>query len=266
MSIRVKRAADFLAEIVMDRPEALNAVSTAQAQALADACAEVAAAPDVRVAILSSAVAKAFCVGADLKERAGFSDDDLMAQRPVSRAAYAGVLGLPMPVLAAVDGFALGGGCELALACDLIVGSEAAVFGLPEVSVGLVPGGGGTQLLPRRVGWRRATELILTGRRVAAAEAEQIGLVDRLVPAGEARGAALAWAAELLTGSPVALRNAKQALRDGYGLPLAEGLEVEDAAWRRTACSADRREGIAAFTEKRAAHWPDQPTPPPPGR
>ena len=189
-----------------------------------------------------------------------------MAQRPVSRAAYTAVLGLPMPVLAAVDGFALGGGCELALACDLVVGSEAAVFGLPEVSVGLVPGGGGTQLLPRRVGWRRATDLILTGRRVAAAEAEHIGLVDRLVPAGEARRAALAWAAELLTGSPVALRNAKQALRDGYGLALAEGLEVEDAAWRRTARSADRSEGIAAFTEKRAARWPDQPTPPPPGR
>jgi enoyl-CoA hydratase/carnithine racemase len=259
MSVRVERPADHIAEIVMDRPEALNAVSTEQARALAVACAEVAGADDVRVAILSSAVPRSFCVGADLKERAGFSDDDLLDQRQVTVGAYMGVLALPMPVLAAVDGFALGGGCELALACDLIVGSEAAVFGLPEVTVGLVPGGGGTQLLPRRVGWPRAAEMVLSGRRVVAAEAERIGLVDRLVLPGEARAAALAWAKELATGSPVALRNAKQALRDGYGRSLTEGLEIEDVAWRRTARSADRREGIAAFNEKRVARWPDPP-------
>jgi len=255
----VERPAPTVAEIVMDRPAVLNAISTSQARRLAQVCQQVADSSEVRVAVLSSALTRAFCVGADLKERAGLADDAFRAHREVMRSAFAGVLGLPVPVLAAVEGFALGGGCELTLACDLVVGSETAVFALPEVDLGLVPGGGGTQLLPRRVGWPRAAELIFTRRRVPAQEAAQIGLVDRLVPAGEARHVALAWASEIATGSPVALQNAKRALRDGYGLPLSEALEVEEAAWQRTAFSGDRAEGIAAFNEKRATRWPDPP-------
>lgn len=256
MTIRIERPADFVAGIVMDRPEAMNAISTAQAQLLADACTELAADPDLRVVILSSALAKAFCVGADLKERNAFSDDDLAVQRPIARAAYGGVLNLPMPTIAVVEGFALGGGCELALSCDLIIASTSATFALPETGVGLVPGGGGTQLLPRRVGSSRAAELIFTGRRIDGRRAHQIGLADELTPAGSARTVAVEWAKEIAQKSPIGLRNAKQALRIGFDLPLADGLEVEDQAWQRTAFSADRVEGIAAFNEKRPAVWP----------
>src|SRR6266480_2265539 len=139
-------------EIILDRPEVLNAINTAMAARLAEACAELAANPHARAVVLSGAGARAFCVGADLKERNGLDDAGLMAQREVFRAAFGGLLGLPQPVVAAVHGYALGGGCELALSCDLIVADETAVFGLPETTVGLVPGGGGTQLALRRIG------------------------------------------------------------------------------------------------------------------
>lgn len=250
--------APHVAEIVLDRPEALNAISTAQAESISAATAEVAADPAVRAVVLSSAVERAFCVGADLKERNSLSDQELQRQRPVTRAAYMSVLELPIPVVAAVHGFALGGGCELALACDLIVADESAVFGLPEVSVGVIPGGGGTQLLGRRLGWGRAADLIFTARRVDAAEAYRLGLTDRLVPAGSARDEALALAATIAGHSPVGVRNAKQALRLGLDLPLRAGLEVEDARWRATAFSGDRREGVAAFNEKRTPDWPGE--------
>ena len=247
---------DAVAELVLDRPEALNALSTAMAHELAAACAALAADRAVRVVVLTSASAKAFCVGADLKERNGYSDADLMRQRPAFRAAFGGVLDLPVPTVAAVHGFALGGGYELALSCDLVVADETAVVGLPEVSVGVIPGGGGTQLLPRRVGYARAAELIFTARRVGATEALAIGLVDRLVPPGEDRTAALALAAEIAGNSPVGVRNAKRALRRSLGTDLGTGLDVEDAAWRATAFSGDRREGVAAFNEKRTPVWP----------
>jgi enoyl-CoA hydratase/carnithine racemase len=206
--------------------------------------------------VLSSSSAHAFCVGADLKERNRASDEDLYAQRPLARAAYGGVLQLPMPVIAAVAGYALGGGLELALACDLVVVDETAMLGLPEVSVGVIPGGGGTQLLTRRLGWSRAADLVLTARRVDAAEAYRLGLADRLVPPGQARAAALEVAATIAGNSPVGVRNAKRAMRLGLGVDLAAGLEIEDALWRATAASGDRREGVAAFVEKRRPAWP----------
>jgi enoyl-CoA hydratase/carnithine racemase len=246
-----------VAEIMLDRPEARNALSTALAVRLTQACAEVAADRSVRAVVLSAA-GPAFCVGADLKERAAMSDADLLAQRLVFRAAFGGVLGLPQPVISAVQGYALGGGCELALSCDVIVADETAEFGLPEVTVGLVPGGGGTQLALRRLGPGRAADLVLTGRRVGAAEAERLGLADRVVPAGTAGQHATVLAERMAANSPVGVRNAKRALRLGAGLPLAAGLEVEDAAWRATAFSADRKEGIAAFTQKRKPQWPGQ--------
>jgi enoyl-CoA hydratase/carnithine racemase len=206
--------------------------------------------------VLSSAVPKAFCVGADLKERGRFSDDELRGQRPVLQAAFGAVLDLPIPTIAAVDGYALGGGCELALSCDLIVASERAVFGLPEVGLGLIPGGGGTQLLPRRIGLNTAADLIFTGRQVDAWEALRLGLADRLVPADVSRKAALDLAVEIATKSPVALRAAKHALRRGFDVDLVSGLVIENQSWEEAAFSADRKEGIAAFNERRPAAWP----------
>jgi enoyl-CoA hydratase/carnithine racemase len=247
---------DHVAEIVLDRPEALNALSTSMALELAEVCAEVAADRSIWAVLLSAAGERAFCVGADLKERNGMTDTDLLRQREIFRAAFGGVLGLPQPTVAAVHGYALGGGCEFALSCDLIVADESAVLGLPEVSVGLVPGGGGTQLALRRLGPGRAAELVLTGRRLGIEEAVSYGLVDRRVPVGSAREEALTLATLITKNSPVAVRAAKRAMRHGAGLDLAAALDVEDAAWRTAAFSADRREGIAAFNEKRPPEWP----------
>src|SRR5215471_14528645 len=244
-----------VAELMLDRAEAMNAINTAMAVRLAQACAELANDRSVQAVVLYGTGARAFCVGADLKERNRMSDADLLRQRPVFRAAFGGLLALPQPVVAAVHGYALGGGCELALSCDLIVADISAVFGLPETTVGLVPGGGGTQLATRRLGPGRAADLIFTGRRVDAAEAERIGLADRIVPAGTACPAAIELAGTIAANSPTAVAAAKRAIGQGAGVSLATALDVEDAAWRTAAMSADRREGIAAFNEKRKPQW-----------
>ncbi|MFJ4874953.1 enoyl-CoA hydratase/isomerase family protein [Streptomyces sp. NPDC088745] len=258
--VAVRRHGDggHVAELVLDRPKAMNAVSSAMAAAIGEACAALAADPTVRTTVLTSSNDRAFCVGADLKERNSFTDAELVRQRPTARAAYTGVLDLPMPAVAAVHGFALGGGYELALACDVIVADATTVVGLPEVSVGVIPGGGGTQLLPRRVGAARAAELVFTARRVEAEDAERLGLVDVLAWEGDAREESLALAARIAANSPVGLRAAKRAMRLGQGLDLRAGLEVEDAAWRSVAFSGDRAEGVAAFNEKRTPRWPGE--------
>jgi enoyl-CoA hydratase/carnithine racemase len=258
--VRLRRADGVpqVAEIVLQRPAALNAISTAMAREIAAVVAAIAADASVRAVVLASSSDKAFCVGADLKERHALTDDELHRQRPVARSAYRGVLDLPVPTIAAVHGYALGGGCELALACDLIVADETSVFGLPEVSVGVIPGGGGTQLLARRVGWGRAADMVFTARRIDAEEAYRLGLADRLVPAGDDRKTAMDIGAAISRNSPVGVRNAKKAMRLGLDVPLAAGLEIEDACWRATAFSGDRSEGVAAFNEKRDPDWPGE--------
>lgn len=256
--VALRRHDDGVVELVLDRPSAMNAVSTAMARALTAATTELAHDPAVRAVVITSTHPRAFCVGADLKERNGFSDDQLRRQRLVTAPAYRGVLDLEMPVIAAVEGFALGGGCEIALGCDLVVAGRDAVLGLPEVSVGVIPGGGGTQLVTRRLGWSRAADLVLTARRVDAEEAYRIGLVDRLVDAGSAAAEALSIAAQMAANSPVGVRNAKRAMRQGMDVPLSAGLAIEDGAWRATAFSADRAEGVAAFAEKRTPRWPGE--------
>ena len=255
-SVVVRRGEDQVAEICLNRPAAMNALDTATLVLLDRYCTEVGTDPGVRAVVLWAAGERAFCAGADLKERAAMSDEQILAQRPAFRSAFGALLGMPQPVIAAVHGFALGGGCELALNCDVIVADETAVLGLPETGVGLVPGCGGTQLLSRRIGPGRAAELIFTGRKVGVEEAEAIGLVDRRVPAGTAREHALDLARRIAANSPVAVRAAKRALRNGAALPLGPALDVEDAAWRTAATSADRREGIAAFVQKRRPSWP----------
>lgn len=258
--VRVERFEDpsleHVAEIVLDRPEALNAVSTELARALTAATSAVAADESVRCVVLTSSNDRAFCVGADLKERNRLSDAELMEQRPVARAAYGGVLRLPMPAIAAVDGHALGGGFELALSCDVIVAGRDALVGLPEVGVGVIPGGGGTQLLVRRIGWSRAAKAIFSAAKMSTEEAFELGALDELVARGQARTRALELAATIAAHSPVGLRAAKRAMRLGSDLDLEAGLEIEDACWRATAFSGDRREGVAAFAEKRAPRWP----------
>jgi len=256
-TIRVSRHHDgVVAEIMLNRPEAMNSISSELAGQLTRACAELAEAPEVRAVVLSAAGERAFCAGVDLKERSRMTDADIIGQRHAIRAVFGALLALPQPAVAAVHGFALGGGCELALSCDLVVADDTAVFGLPEVTVGLVPGGGGTQLAARRLGSGRAADLVLTGRKVGVDEAERIGLVDRRVPSGADGPAAVELAGQIAANSPVAVRAAKRAIRHGWGVSLEAGLDIEDAAWRTAALSADRREGIAAFVQKRPPAWP----------
>src|SRR3984885_6859907 len=214
-------------EIVLDRPEALNALNTMMLVRFAQTCAELAPDTAVRAVVLTATGDRAFCVGADLRERQLMTDAQWLAQRTVFRTAFGELLGLPQPVVAAVHGYALGGGCELALSCDLVVADETAQFGLPEATVGLVPGCGGTQLSMRRLGVGRAADLLLTGRRVKAAEAERIGLADRLGPAGTADITYSNMSCVNAATSQSAVRAAKRAMRQGWGVGLAAALEIE---------------------------------------
>ena len=239
-----------IAVLTLHRPAALNAIDNALLTALHAALDDLEADAGLRGVVITGAGDRAFSTGMDLKERAGFSDDDLRAQRERIVALIRRVHELPVATIAAVDGFALGGGFELALACDLIVASEAAVFGLPEVKVGIFPGGGSTQTLTWLVGPARARDVILTGRRLTAAEAEAWGVVARVVEAGRARDAAVDLAHAIAEGAPLGIRQAKAAIR-GAHRALAEGLDAENALYEVVLRSADRREGFRAFAEKR---------------
>ena len=232
--VRVE-VADRVATVTLNRPEALNAISTELAVALAEVVEPLATDPGVRAVVLTGAGERAFCVGADLKQRAGFDDHGWFVQREAFRRGFAAVRRCPLPTVAADD----------------------AIFGLPEVRLGLVPAGGGTQLLVRRVGRSVAKDLVLTGRRVGAPEARRLGLADRVVPAGQALASATALAAEIAANAPTAVRMAKWALEVGADLSQEAAMEVEDQAWRRAVLSDDRREGIAAWVEQRDPDWPE---------
>lgn len=244
-----------IAQLVLCRTEARNALSADQADQITSAATELNSNPDVRVVVLSSSDPRFFSVGADLKERRGLDESGLLVAREHSTAATRALLELAVPTVAAVSGMALGGGLELALTCDVLIADGTALVGLPETGVGIVPGGGGTQLLPRKIGPGRAAELIFTGRRLSAEQAHDYGIVDILVDE-DAVGAALQLAATMAAKSPIAQRNAKAALRNGQDRPLPEALSVEDGYWRSSACSVDYREGLASFAEKRPPAWP----------
>lgn len=244
-----------VATVTLARPEAMNAISGRMADELAGALLRAAADPNAWVVVLGAEGEKAFCVGADLKERNRLDDAGWLRNRILVRSMFDTLRALPQPTIASVFGFALGGGFELALNCDLIVASEDAIFGLPEVRVGILPGGGGTQVLARKIGVARAKELVLTARRIGALEALEMGLVTRVVDGEKLHGATMELAAEICRNSPVAVREAKRAIDRGFDVPLEDGLELEDLAWRRAVASEDRPEGIAAFNEKRDPQW-----------
>ena len=241
--------------VTLERPEALNAISGALADELADAFREVGSRPDIWVMVLRGAGDKAFCVGADLRERASFTIEDFYSNRRQIKGMFAALRAVPQPTVASVFGFALGGGFELALSCDLIVAARGAMFGLPEVRVGLLPAGGGTQLLARSLGETRAKELIFTGRRVEADEALDMGLVARVVDRDGLDQAAIDLAHDICRSSPVAVREAKRSIESAHGVALEEGIEIESKSWEVVINTEDRAEGIAAFNEKRDPRW-----------
>jgi enoyl-CoA hydratase/carnithine racemase len=254
-SLVTRRREGRIEIITLDRPDALNAVSDTMAQQVASAFREVAADNDAWVVVLAAAGSKAFCVGADLKERAGFSLQDFYQNREHVREMFAAIRELPQPAIASVFGFALGGGFELVLSCDLVVAAEGTKLALPEPRVGLLPAGGGTQLLARKVGTGRAKELIFRSRRIDASEAQRIGIVAEVTRREELERRSLDLAADLCRSSPIALREAKRAVDQGFGSGLEAGIELESDAWQVVIASEDRREGIAAFNEKRDPQW-----------
>jgi enoyl-CoA hydratase/carnithine racemase len=252
--LRVERAGERgdVALLTLDRPHVLNAIDDALLDALHGALDELdrEAVTAIRAVVLTGAGGRAFSTGMDLKERAGFDDERLRAQRARIVSLIARVHELPVATVAAVEGAAMGGGFELALACDLIVAASSAVFALPEVGVGIFPGGGGTQTLTWLVGPARARDVILARRRLTAAEAEAWGIVARVMEPGEAASAALALASTIAQGAPLGIRQAKAAIR-GAHRALATGLAEENALYEVVLTSRDRVEGFRAFAEKR---------------
>ncbi len=205
----------------------------------------------LRCVVLTGAGNRAFCAGADLKERARMSEGDVHAFHHDLRAALRGIETSPKVFVAAINGAALGGGLELALACDLRVVSAAAEMGLPEVGLGIMPGGGGTQRLARAIGVARAKDLVLTARRIDAIEALAYGLATRAAPLERLREAALETAAEVARNAPISLRQAKRAIDGGFHLPLEEALDLENRMYQDCLGTRDRQEALAAFAEKR---------------
>ena len=205
----------------------------------------------LRAVVITGQGDRAFCAGADLKERARMSAEEVHAFHAAVRDGFSGIERAPQPFVAALNGVALGGGLELALACDLRVAAEGVEVGLPEVSLGIIPGAGGTARLPRLVGVARAKDLILTARRVGAAEALAMGLVSRVAPAGQVVASAVALAEQVARNAPISLRQAKRAIDDGFHLPLEEALVLENRLYQDCLASRDRIEALRAFAEKR---------------
>ncbi|MCA9646515.1 MAG: enoyl-CoA hydratase/isomerase family protein [Polyangiaceae bacterium] len=207
---------------------------------------------DTRAVVITSAGTKAFCAGADLKERKGMDENDVRKQLELYRSELLWILDYPAPVVAAINGVALGGGLELALLCDLRVAAEHALLGLPEVSIGIIPGAGGTQRLPRIVGEARAKELILFGRRLKAKEALEIGLVNQVTPEGQdVLQDTLSYIAPLAGGAPLAQAAALRAIDAAYEVPFSHGIELERMFYDTCLRSEDRVEALSAFAEKR---------------
>ncbi|MCL6638154.1 MAG: enoyl-CoA hydratase/isomerase family protein [Firmicutes bacterium] len=242
---------NHVATISFNRPGAMNALSTRTAVEMLAALEELELDDGVFAAALTGEGDRAFCAGADLKERKSMTREEMKKQRALFVKAFTAVAGFPKPLVAAVNGFALGGGCEFALCCDFIVASERASFGLPEVGLAIIPGGGGTQLLPRVIGRSKAKELIFTGRRISAREALQIGLVNYVVPPEQLMPKTMEILLEITKNGPIALRQAKRAINLGVELDLNTALALEAECYNVCLATEDRDEGLKAFNEKR---------------
>ena len=244
-----------VAVLTISRPAALNALNSTVLVELEAAIAGLAADPSIHVLVVTGAGPKSFVAGADIVEMSSYGAQAARRFASLGHRVLGGLEALPIPVIAAVNGFCLGGGCELALACDLIYASDNARFGQPEVNLGLMPGFGGTQRLPRRVGAARAAELIYTARQVKADEARAIGLCLGVYPQAELLPKVREIALGIAGKGPVAVRAAKLAISRGLDAPLAVGNTLEIEAFANLFDSADAREGMTAFVEKRGPHF-----------
>jgi len=241
--------------LTIDGEGRMNVLSRALVAELSAQARRAAAEEGVRAVVITGSGSRAFCAGANLKERRGWTEDDVRRWLVELHAGLREVERCPKPWIAAVNGLALGGGCELALACDLRVLDPAAQMGLTEVRIGIIPGGGGTVRLARVIGLGRARDLVLTARRVEAEEALQIGLANRISAAGDSVSAAVALGNEIAANAPVAVAAAKASLEDAWDLALDAALEREREHYDKALRSEDRLEGLAAFAEKRPPRW-----------
>ena len=247
---------DNILWVTIDRPKVLNALNAKTIEEIGQVFLDARKDDSVRVVILTGAGEKAFVAGADINELASMTPISGKFVSEQGQSVFLSIERFPKPVIAAINGFALGGGCELALACHVRIASEKAQLGLPEVSLGIIPGYGGTQRMVRLVGKGKALELVCSGDRVGAAEAERIGLVNKVVPADQLAAAAEEMARKFASRSPVAIRAAIEVINAGDDMALEEGQLLEATLFGLLCATEDMKEGMAAFLEKRPANFP----------
>ncbi|MBI3994286.1 MAG: enoyl-CoA hydratase/isomerase family protein [Candidatus Lambdaproteobacteria bacterium] len=256
-TILLDNPAEYVLRATINRPEVYNAMNTQMGKDLLHLVKtqlpELGLA--VRCLVFTGAGSKAFGAGGDLKERKGMTDAQWQAQHVIFEDGIFGIMDLPMPTIAAVNGIAMGGGCELALACDFIYAARSARFALPEITLGIFPGAGGTQNLPRAVGTRRAKELILTGNHFSPDEALQWGMINKVCDDDQLMPEVLKTAGKIASNGPLAVKLAKQSISSGIEMDLKNALKQSIALYNHTANSKDRREGVLAFNEKRKANF-----------
>jgi enoyl-CoA hydratase len=251
-TLALSEPAGQVLQVTLNRPNVANAMNTQMGLDLLDVFTDLFGRPDAyRAVVVMGAGERAFCAGGDLKERQGMSDETWQAQHLIFERMIRAVLEAPMPVIAAVNGAAYAGGCEIALGCDFIYAARTARFALTEVTIGIMPGAGGTQTLPRAVGLRRAKEILLTGRPFSAQDAYDWGMVNRLCEPGAVVQDALETATAIAGNAPISIRQAKRSMHYGVNMSLADGMLFEIEAYNRMVPTDDRREGIASFNEKR---------------
>ena len=241
--------------VTMNRPDVLNAMNTQLGLDLVNLFESIAMSPGLLRCIVLTGSGKGFCAGGDLKQRNGMSSQDWTAQHVVFERMARALLDCPLPIVGAINGAAFGGGCELACCCDFLYAAENAKFALPEVRLGIMPGAGGTQTLPRAIGERRAKEHILTGKPFTAAQAEIWGLVNEVMPIEALMPRALEVAKLIASNAPLSTRQVKQSVSRGLRMSLGDGLAFEIEAYNRLVATEDRHEGVRAFNEKRKPNF-----------
>jgi methylglutaconyl-CoA hydratase len=244
-----------IATLTLNRPESRNAISRGLADELHQACGDLVQRADIRAVIVTGAGDRAFCAGADLKERRSLSAPERAAHTSAIEAAVEALAALPMPSIAAIRGYALAGGAEIAIACDVRVAATDAMLGFPEVRVGIFPGAGGALRLPRLVGQGAARDLLFTGRSITADEALRVGLVDHLAAPENVFDEARVLAASIAANAPLAVRAVKRALRESRGLPLVDARRAVNALRAELDATEDYEEGLRAFAERRAPRF-----------
>ena len=251
-TLAVENRGEHVLLVRLNRPEVLNAINTQMGRDQLDLWTRLSAEPgNLRCVVLTGSGERAFCAGGDLKERDGMTQAAWQAQHEIFERAFMALVECTVPVIAAVNGHAFGGGLEMALCCDFIYAVPGARFALSEVSLGIIPGGMGTQNLPRAVGERRAKEMILTARPFTAAEGKEWGLVNRLCEPAKLLEETLATANSIAANAPLSTRQAKKSIHFGLQMDLMNGYRFEIEAYNRLVDTADRREGVKAFNEKR---------------